>query len=364
MHGFYHKKQYVGNLFILAGLVIFIAFSGAACARKAQTDPGGPPAGKNTLSGSAPVQAYDSSGQQKALPKGGSGPSAVGEQAPAAAGNKAAFVFDVLGDSKILPGQDRWTGNRVLQAGVERINQDHPALVVYLGDGVDRGGPVQNFQSFRGYMDKLESPWYPAIGNHELLSGSRPDGQGATGEGNFRQALADKLPLGEASYYSFDYQNSHFVVLDTAWQSGGGPPDAELKPGSRQWEWLCQDLDKARPKSKHIFIFGHKPPVTPFRSGGPDTVSDLPDGYRSSWGSPGAAVAFMQLVANYRVDAVFSGHIHMYNRMAVNGTDYFITAGAGAQLYTTKDNGGFYHYLRCLVNGDQVQYEVVKLPGK
>ena len=199
------------------------------------------------------------------------------------------------------------------------------------------------------------------IGNHELKNGSEPNGRGGNGENNFRQVFVDKLPGIGQSYFSFDYLNSHFIVLDTAWQTGTGPKEAELKPGTRQWKWLTKDLAGARLRSQHIFIFGHKPPLSPFHSGGPDTISNISSTYGSSWKDPKAAAEFIRLTSDYKVDAVFSGHIHMYNRLNVRGVSYFIAAGAGASLYAPPEKGGYYHYLRCHVEGKKVSFEVVKL---
>lgn len=265
----------------------------------------------------------------------------------------AFFKYAVFGDSKILPGRPSWQGNMVLSEIVDRINREDPAFVIYLGDGPDRGGPISNMRAYREAMEKLKPPWHPAAGNHEILNGAGPDGKQGDGEENFIEVFADKLPVTDqrgrrVSYYSFDYMDSHFIVLDTAWQAKKDNEKYGLFPDSPQWQWLQQDLEKARPKSRHIFIFGHQPPLNPMAPG-------------SAWANRKAAESFIELCRQYRVDAVFSGHFHAYKSFRHGDTTHIITGGGGAGLYAPPEAGGYFHYVLCTVEGDKVKYDVVQL---
>lgn len=258
--------------------------------------------------------------------------------------SQGSFQFAVLGDSKILPDRPQWKGNAILAKLVQRINQDNPDLVIYLGDGPDEGGPISNMVSFREMLGKLKSPWYPAIGNHEIIRGAGKDGNRGDGESNYLEVFNDKLPVdfrgNRVSYYSFNYRNSHFIVLDTAWQERKDGEKYGLYPGSTQWEWLVQDLKSSQPGCKHIFIFGHEPPLIPYKSGGENDSKKLSDLYGTTWNNYQVVESFVQLCHQQHVDAVFSGHIHAYLNFKDGEVTHIITGDAGASLYAPPELGG------------------------
>lgn len=273
--------------------------------------------------------------------------------------------FVVLGDTKILPDQPDWRGNKILSKIIEEINTESPDFVVYLGDGPDFGGPVANMCLFREYLNRLKCPWYTAIGNHEIMRGAGIDGKSGDGEDNYLEVFADKLPLKDpggnrVSYYSFDFAESHFVIIDTAWQDRGKGPYA-LYPGSRQWNWLVSDLEKAARYSRHIFICGHEPPLIPYRLGDKSSSLKYDSSYGTTWSDASTVEAFVLLCSQYKVDAVFSGHFHGYMSFKEGETRHIITGGAGADLHTLPEYGGYYHYTRCFMEGSEVKYEVKRI---
>jgi hypothetical protein len=275
------------------------------------------------------------------------------------------FQFVVLGDSKILAEQPQWRGNVILSELIQRINKDKPAFVVYLGDGPDQGGPVLEMRAFRNALSLLNCAWYPVIGNHELSRGAGPDGKKGDGEANFLEVFGDKLPVQDArgnkvSYYSFNYQDAHFIVLDTAWQDRSGRSEQGLTTGSAQWKWLERDLQSARSGNRHIFIFGHEPPLVQIAADKKPNQK-LSDRYITTWNDIKVVESFIELCRQYHVEAVISGHFHAYRLFEENDTTHLISGGAGADLHVPPEFGGYYHYVRCTVAGDNVSYEVVRL---
>jgi acid phosphatase len=70
------------------------------------------------------------------------------------------------------------------------------------------------------------------------------------------------------------------------------------------------------------------------------------------------------LFAKHKVDAVFAGHEHYYQRRMVDGIVHVITGGGGAPVYDREEDGGFFHFVCVTVDGDKVSGEVIDINGK
>lgn len=256
---------------------------------------------------------------------------------------------------------------------IDRIAEIKPALVVDVGDVVFESKPDEFRTVKKLIIDPLAAvgaPLYPVAGNHDFPV--RPHWF------EFWAPPANKL------YYSFDYGNSHFIVLDTnkAVLSEGGKtedqkyePGSEyeaiqtqaesFRPGSRQYEWLRRDL--AGTDKKHVFVFFHEPAFS----------------YSGHDGDAGIQRHLCPLFEQHQVTAVFSGHSHSYERfvplrvdlssgrpVAVpdekNGVVYIVTAGGGMPLYDITPNpmhaatAKAFHFVRVEVNGESVRCTVIE----
>ena len=114
------------------------------------------------------------------------------------------------------------------------------------------------------------------VGNHDT-------------EGSVLPSLMSKFNL-DKQYYSFDYQNTHFLGLSSELDSG---------EDKGQFEFAKTDLAKAtsNPKTDWIIVYFHRP----FYSGSGSDNTGMRDMYHP-------------LFQKYNVDLVLSGHAHNYER--------------------------------------------------
>ncbi len=235
------------------------------------------------------------------------------------------FNFIAFGDTR--------DGDNPHQQIMNRMWDYDFVLVTHSGDLVGRGNRWSDWTTFFDIEDTVISykQFLPAVGNHEY-----PYTQ-------FDSLF--KLPEGNNNnYYSLDYGNAHFVVLNT---------QSDI---SAESTWLVNDLQAANNNPNIVWKFAnfHRPP---YSSGPHGSASDI----RAKW---------CPVLEEYGVDIVFNGHDHDYERsIDINGTVYIVTGGGGAPLYNPDSNWwtahveGTYHFCLIEIRDDDLLLKAIKRDG-
>ena len=71
-----------------------------------------------------------------------------------------------------------------------------------------------------------------------------------------------------------------------------------------------------------------------------------------------------QLFLKAKMNAIFAGDDHRYDRREKEGILYIISGGGGAPLHPFKERGGYFHYVWVSVHADRIEGEVVDLEGE
>ncbi len=213
---------------------------------------------------------------------------------PPAAGTRTPLRIWVLGDSGTADANSRAVRDAYLDfTGSLRTN-----LWLMLGDNAYPDGTDANYQDavFDVYPDLLRNTaLWPTIGNHDALSADS-----TTQSGPYYDifslptaAEAGGLPSGTEAYYSFDYANIHFVVLDSQ--------DTDRSPGGAMLSWL--DADLAATAQDWIVAYWHHPPYSE-GSHDSDTEMELIEMRENA----------LPILEAHGVDLVLTGHSHGYER--------------------------------------------------
>ncbi len=206
-------------------------------------------------------------------------------------GAKKKSTFWILGD----PGS-AGTQQRNVRDGFYRLNNGAPLDgVIMNGDVAYESGTDAEFTSnlFTPFADAFATAFtWSCIGNHEAVASTT----GASYLAAFNFPTAGEIggvASGSELYYSYDYANIHFIILDSQVSS-------RTKTGA-QYLWLQQDLQATR--QDWIVAVWHHPPYS--KSGhNSDTEQQLID----------MRTNFLPLLEQYAVDAVYCGHSHDYER--------------------------------------------------
>lgn len=215
---------------------------------------------------------------------------------------------------------------------------DDTDLIVHSGDMTDYGSNVKYWQYFFGCSDNMiKNTIMPVAGNHETM------GDTPALLDNFVLPDSAEQDTSEGYYYSFDYNNVHFIMLNTNDTTSDGLSETQLK-------WLKYDAARSTAKWKIVVL--HK---ATYSNGSHYDDSEV----------KGMREQFASLMPELGIDMVFQGHDHVYLRTdAMNGNEivdvqttetefksttyqtkvdpdgtvYAITGASGCKNYIAKSN--------------------------
>lgn len=240
-----------------------------------------------------------------------------------------AIRFAVIGDSG--------TGDRAQYEVAQKMKEFHDKFafdfVLMLGDNLYGG------HSPRDFARKFEIPYkplldggvkfYAALGNHDDPN---------------KERLYKPFNMNGERYYTFKKNDVQFFVLDSNYMD------------PTQLEWLDRTLQDSKAKWKICYF--HHPLFSNGRHHGPDL--DL-------------RTRLLPILERYDVNVVFSGHEHVYERIAPEGNISFFVVGNSAKLMnhdfsTMKGMESSYDndrgFMLVEIAGDKLYYQTIVRTGK
>lgn len=218
-----------------------------------------------------------------------------------------------LGEAQLLEAGEDDDHRAVSRAAKNRA----PDVYLNSGDfgfaGQDEDDVINFFKQEKELLSN--SVFYPVYGNHDFawffgLSDA------SLGTGNTLFDSYFMVPQnGDFDYYSFNYSNVHFLVINSNGCNSSGTCPSTFAPGTAQYNFIVSDLQAAvaNPSVKYTVVSHHHPAVG---AGGVD----------------GDFNALFPLYETYGVDLVVTGHVHNYERAIRNGITYVVTGGGGSPL--------------------------------
>jgi acid phosphatase type 7 len=262
------------------------------------------------------------------------------------------FAFTIIGDTQ---GNPQVNGELAKMAWALR-----PNFLIIPGDLVDKG-PVKEqwIHEFFESMNPLfcRVPFYPVLGNHEMDAN------------HYYRYMA--LPPPEY-YYSFRYGNAVFFMLDS---------NKKLDSSSEQYLWLekeLQAIEELEKQGKSDIVWKFVSFHHPSYSSDEDDYGNLWKG-KSTWGDTRIR-ELTKLFDRYKIDIVWNGHIHSYERtwpitageVSKQGTIYMITGGGGGGLeqagpirppFQNNVRRG-HHFVYAAINGQTLEMKSFDLEGR
>jgi len=290
------------------------------------------------------------------------------------------FSFAIEAD----PHFDNFTDPELVKLTFKNIESSNPDFVFDLGDTFmceKLQNPTQDSITYRhlllrSYFDLIchSIPLYLVIGNHEgelgwLLNGTANNLAVQTSNTRlkyFPNPLPDAFYSGNTksepfvglrqNYYSWEWGNALFVVLDPYWYTLVKPnthvDNWSWTLGPEQYLWFKNTLQNSNAKFKFVFAHQIIGGSSTDGRGGTEAVPYYEMGGKNSDGSwgfinkrPNWEMPIHQLMAANHVSAFFHGHDHFYGKQQLDGIIYQEVPQPGNPNYRTPGPAADYGYV-------------------
>jgi len=263
-------------------------------------------------------------------------------------GNKTSeesFSFVLVADMRNFTGDDK----NFFRGACEAIAaQNGIEFIISPGD-IDP--PDSVLYTIKKYIGE-DMEWYPVVGNHEAETPSDMSWlREYNKNGNTLPNVVRNGPAGgEETTYSFDYHNTHFVILNQ-YYSGGCDTCTNGTVSDSLYQWLKRDLELT--DKKNILVFGHEP-AYPF----PDIENQrFRHNYDCLNQHPEERDRFISLLQEFNVLAYFVGHTHNHSVLKMNSLWHVDVGHARGR----GDPGARSTFVKMTVSKDGIQYETHRL---
>eukprot|EP00128_Syssomonas_multiformis_P015426 Colp12_sorted_trinity150504_noHs@28995 len=227
-------------------------------------------------------------------------------------GPEMPIVFGVAGDV----GQTNFSAQTYAHMRADKTLE----TILHIGDLSYADGDQPRWDNWGRLVEPLAAnvPYMTAAGNHEIESFTDKFLAFVPYQSRFRMPEVESPANQNVRnlYYSLDLANTHVIVLNSY---------SDFKEGSVQYEWLVNDLQKVdRSVTPWLIAMLHAPWYNSNKA------------HHDEAEEVGMRASMEGLLYQYKVDLVFAGHVHAYERThrVYNGTltpdaPYYIVIGDG-----------------------------------
>ncbi len=231
---------------------------------------------------------------------------------------------------------------------LKEIAKNPNTMVFTAGDNAYSDGSASEFKEcYDPSWGRFKDRTRPTAGNHEYGT------SGASGHFNYFGEAAGKKGEG---WYSYDLGSWHIVAINSNCSAVGG-----CGPGSKQYEWLKQDLAKSGKKC--IAAYWHHPRFTSGAHGDVEKMGDI-------W----------KLLNDNGGDVILQGHDHHYERFAKmdskgnitdTGMRSFVVGSGGTSFRDVGERKGseiqqntVHGVMKLTLHADKYEWEFLPVEGK